>query len=519
MDDDLPRWHTMAAIRGRAKRDPDSVALTYEGVTHSWSDLDERARRNAAAQIDAGLRPGDRIAVLDKNHLACLETTLGSSLAGTANAVVNFRLAASELVHVLNDSEARIVLVGHEFRDLIDSIAGELIHTPATIVIGGVSDEYEQWLTSSEPLSTVLGSSADDGFLQLYTSGTTGRPKGAVLTHRSVGAHSVGAIAGFGFDEQSVNLVAMPLFHVGGTCWALAGLAAGSRTVLVRAIDPPVVLDTMAAEHVTHAFFVPAAIAMLAAVPGAADRDLTAMRCLGYGGSPMPSALLATAMATFGVDFFQVYGMTEASGVFCILDGDDHRDVARPDRLHSVGRPVLGTEVRVVDPVTGEPLPAGSIGEFQVRGAQVMAGYWRRETDTAAALDGEWFRTGDAGTVDDGGYFTIRDRVKDIVISGGENIYPAEVERVVADFPGVAEVAVIGVPDERWGESVLAVVVPSGDVALDLDGLAAHCAEHLAAYKRPRRVEVLDALPRNATGKILKRDLRAPFWVGRERAF
>jgi acyl-CoA synthetase (AMP-forming)/AMP-acid ligase II len=518
VDDQLPQWHTMAAIREHVRAHPDRAAIAYEGVTYDWSEFDERVRRNAGAQRGAGLSSGDRIAVLDKNHLACLETTLGSALAGTANAIVNFRLAPPELAHVLNDSEARVVLVGHEFRDVIDSIVSELIHDPQVIVLGGAADEYEPWIGSAEPVEGALSTGPDDGFLQLYTSGTTGLPKGAVLTHRSVGAHSRSAIAGFGFDEQSVNMVAMPLFHVGGTCWALAGLAAGCRTILVRAIDPPVVLDTIAAERVTHSFFVPAAIAMLAAVPGAADLDLTSLRCLGYGGSPMPSALLATAMETFDVDFFQVYGMTEASGVFCILDGDDHRDTSRPDRLHSVGRPVLGTEVRVVDPMTGDPLPAGEIGEFQVRGEQVMAGYWRRDKDTAASMDGDWFRTGDAGTMDDGGYFTIRDRVKDIVISGGENIYPAEVERVVAAFPGVADVAVIGVPDERWGESVLAVVVPAEDVDVDVDALLAHCADNLAAYKRPRRVEVLDALPRNATGKILKRELRAPFWAGRERA-
>ena len=232
----------------------------------------------------------------------------------------------------------------------------------------------------------------------------------------------------------------------------------------------------------------------------------------------MPEALLREAMSTFDVDFYQVYGMTEASGVFCVLGPQHHRDSARPERLRAAGQPIEGVEVRVVDPALGDEVPVGEVGEFQIRGPQVMTGYWQRESDTAASFDGEWFKTGDAGRRDPDGFYYVEDRVKDVIISGGENIYPAEVERVVSEFPGVAEVAVIGVPDDKWGEVVRAVVVAKSGADIDEDKLLDFCAAHLAGYKRPRTIDIVTSLPRNATGKILKRDLRAPHWAGRSRS-
>ena len=512
-----PIHHVFDPITHWTSQDPARLAVRFENQSWTWQQLSDRVHSNAAVQSALGLAAGGRVAFLDKNHPACLETTLACALVGTVNSVVNFRLAPSELVYVLNDSQAELVFVGAEFVETFELIKPELLHVRKTVVVGGDADEYEAWLQNAPDGATAHTVSSDDCFLQLYTSGTTGYPKGAMLTHRSLGAHSIAASAAFGFERDSVNMVAMPLFHVGGTSWALAAMSQGAETIVVGDVVPDVVLEQIARQSVTHAFFVPAVIRFFLQVPGVSELDLGSLRCLGYGGSPMPDALLRTAMKAFDVDFYQVYGMTEASGVFCVLAAEDHRDAAHPERLRAAGRPIDGVEVRVVDPVTGEELPVGEVGEFQIRGPQVMAGYWQREAETTANFVGEWFRTGDAGRQDVDGYFYVEDRVKDVIISGGENVYPAEVERVISEFPDIAEVAVIGVPDDKWGEVVQAVVVPVDGTVCDKDKLLEFCAGQLAGYKRPRIIEIAAALPRNATGKILKRDLRAPYWVGRSR--
>ncbi|ASR35304.1 long-chain fatty acid--CoA ligase [Prauserella marina] len=512
--------HVADLLQRWEQRSPGRVALRFGEQSWSWRDLSARVRRNAAAQRAAGLAEGDRVAFLDKNHPACLETTLACAYAGTVNAVVNARLAPDELSYVLNDSAAKVLFVGAELLPALEGIRDELKTVERVIVVGGAeTDEYEAFLAGAgEPDGTERADATlDDCFLQLYTSGTTGYPKGAMLTHRCLLAHSEAAAKGFGFTADSVNLVAMPLFHVGGTSWALAGMSVGCETVLVRDVVPADVLATIAAHRVTHAFFVPAVIGFLLRVPGVREADVSTLRCLGYGGSPMPAAVLSQAMDVFDVDFYQVYGMTEAAGVFCILGPDDHRAADHPEWRSSVGRPVDGVEMRVVDPVSGTVLGDGELGEFQIRGEQVMAGYWGRAEDTAATIADGWLRTGDAGRRDEHGYFSIEDRVKDMIISGGENIYPAEVERVLAEFPGIAEVAVIGVPDATWGEQVKAVVVPSA-AAPDPDDAIAFCRDRLAGYKCPSTVDVVAELPRNATGKILKRTLREPYWEGRQRA-
>ncbi|AII10802.1 long-chain-fatty-acid--CoA ligase [Rhodococcus opacus] len=514
----LPILHVFDPVAFWTSRDPARIAIRFQDQSWTWQQLSERIRRNAAAQLALGLAAGDRVAFLDKNHPASLETTLGCALAGTVNAVLNFRLAPPELTYVLNDSRAELLIVGAEFTEIVESIRADLDYVRTIIVLDGEHDEYESWLADAPAEAPAHPADPTDCFLQLYTSGTTGHPKGAMLTHQSVGAHSSSASAAFGFERDSVNMVALPLFHVGGTSWALAAMSQGAETLIVREVVPALVLQEITDQSVTHAFFVPAVIRFLLQIPGVSGQDLASLRCLGYGGSPMPEALLREAIETFGVDFYQVYGMTEASGVFCVLSATDHRDPAHPERLHAAGRPVDGIEVRVVDPVTGEEVPDGTVGEFQIRGPQVMAGYWQRDADTAACFEDEWFKTGDAGRRDADGYFYVEDRVKDVIISGGENVYPAEVERVISEYPDVAEVAVIGIPDDKWGESVRAVVVAHNGTEIDTDKLLEFCAQHLAGYKRPRSIEIAPALPRNATGKILKRNLRAPHWAGRSRA-
>ena len=511
--------HIFDMIRRWEAAEPGRVAVRAGDEARTWGEFAARIRQNASAQRAAGLTAGDRVAFLDKNHPACLETTLACALAGTANAVVNFRLAPEEVAYVINDSGARVLFAGAEFLPVIEQIRPRLAAVERVIPIGGDADGYEQFLAGAPAAGPGHQAQPDDCFLQLYTSGTTGFPKGVMLTHRSMVGHSRAASSGVRMERDSVNMVAMPLFHVGGTSWALAGMSEGAETVVVRELVPDQVLAQFGRERITHGFFVPAAFGFFLQVPGMTEHDYSSLRCLCYGGAPMPTPLLRRAMEAFaGVDFYQVYGMTEGSGAFCLMGPEDHRHPAHPERLKSAGRPVAGMEMRVTDPATGQPVPDGELGEFELRGDLVMAGYWQRPADTAATITDGWLHTGDAGRRDQHGFYYIEDRVKDMIISGGENVYPAEVERVLAEYPDVADVAVIGVPDEKWGEAVKAVVVPRPGATLDTARLLESCRPHLAPFKRPASVDIVNALPRNATGKILKRMLREPYWQGRDRA-
>jgi acyl-CoA synthetase (AMP-forming)/AMP-acid ligase II len=497
---------------------PDAPAVTYDGTTRTWSQLAHRVRQNAAAQRAAGLVPGDRIAVLDLNHPSCLELTLACAQVGTANAVVNFRLAPPEIAYVINDSGARILFVGPEFAGAVEKLRPNLPAVERVIRVGGPDDEYEAWLAAQEPEAVVPAVAPDDCFVQLYTSGTTGFPKGAMLTHRGMIALARNSSASFGdIDEDAVAQVAMPLFHVGGTGFALLAMHGGAHTVLLRTPDPVAVLDVLERHRITHTFLVPALLAAMTQVPGAAERDFSALRDLAYGASPMPLPVLRACLRLFPGVMHQVYGMTEATGAVSSLSSADHEDPALAHRLVSAGKALEGVEIEIRDPATGEPVPTGEPGEVWVRSEQVMGGYWGRPDATAAAVtpDG-WLRSGDGGHLDADGYLYVTDRIKDMIISGGENIYPAEIERVLAEHPAVDDVAVIGVPDERWGEVPKAIVVAAGS-PVDPQALIAYCREHLAAFKCPKSVDVVDELPRNLTGKVLKKELREPYWRGRER--
>jgi acyl-CoA synthetase (AMP-forming)/AMP-acid ligase II len=497
---------------------PDAPAVTFAGATRSWSELARRVRQNAAAQRAAGLVPGDRIAVLDLNHPSCLELTLACAQVGTANAVVNFRLAPPEIVYVINDAKARVLFVGPEFAAAVAQVRDKLPSVEQVIHVGGEADEYEAWLAAHEPDPEVHPASPDDCFVQLYTSGTTGFPKGAMLTHRGMLTHAANVAVDFVLDRSSRVQVAMPLFHVGGTSYALLAISCGAHVVMLRMPDPAAVVEGLEAQRITHTFLVPALLAAMTQVPGVAERDFSALQALSYGASPMPLPVMRACLKLFPGVMHQVYGMTEACGVVSSLGPADHDDPAVAHRLISAGTPTHGVEIEIRDPATGDPVPTGEPGELWVRTEQLMGGYWGKPEATAAAItpDG-WLRSGDGGHMDADGYVYVTDRIKDMIISGGENIYPAEIERVLAEHPDVADVAVIGVPDEQWGEVPKAVVVPAGGATVDADALISFCRDQLATFKCPKSVDVLDELPRNPTGKVLKKELRAPYWEGRER--
>jgi long-chain acyl-CoA synthetase len=340
-------------------------------------------------------------------------------------------------------------------------------------------------------------------------------PKGVLTTHRNLAAAAETSPL-WAFDEKTVSLTPLPMFHIGGIGWAFLGLWNGATTVLVSEFVAEAVLDLLERERVTNAVFVPTMLQMLTAVPGAAENDFSALRSIAYGASPITTPVLKAALGTFRCDLLGVYGLTETTGAAVQLDAADHDpDGPREHLLRSVGRPYPWVDLRIVDPATGADRRPGEVGEVWLRAPNVMAGYHNRPAETAAALTADgWLRTGDGGYVDEDGYLFLTDRIKDMIVSGGENVYPIEVEEALAQHPAVEQVAVIGVPDERWGETVKALVVPRPGSAVSADELGAFARERLAGYKLPRSVEFVAELPRTPSGKVLKRELRERYGSG-----
>jgi long-chain acyl-CoA synthetase len=401
------------------------------------------------------------------------------------------------------------MIAGPRYRDVAREIATDVSQQLEVVDTG---DEYERRLNAQPPTDPGHSGAANDVAVQMYTSGTTGLPKGVLTTQRNLAAAYLSADL-WAFDARSVSLTPLPMFHIGGIGWAYLGLVSGATTILVSEFDAVEVVDLLETERVTNAVFVPTILQMLAAVPGAAQRDYSSLRSIAYGASPITTSVLRAALATFRCPLFGVYGLTETTGGVVQLRPEDH-DAQGPRQrlLRSAGRPLPWVEMRIVDPVSRRDCVAGDVGEVWLRAPNVMAGYYNRVAETVDALlpDG-WLRTGDAGYCDEEGYLFLTDRIKDMIVSGAENIYPVEVEEVLAQHPDVDDVAVIGVSDERWGETVKAIVIRAPDSAVDADELVAFARERLAGYKLPRSVEFVAELPRSPAGKVLKRDLRARY--------
>ncbi|MCB0923975.1 MAG: long-chain-fatty-acid--CoA ligase [Mycobacterium sp.] len=512
LDDRLSYW---------AEVKPDEVAVSYLGRTFTWRQFDERVRRLAGALAARGIGRGDVVAVLDKNHPACVETTLAAASLGAATAIINFRLAGDEIDYVINDCGAKLLIVGAELIPSIDKIRDRLTHVEHIIAVtpeGADGDEYEAMLAAATPRPRGADVSPTDVCVIMYSSGTTGNPKGIRLTQANLVAHTLNA-GTFEFQPDDKNMVAMPLFHVGGTSYMQFGIHAGIPSIMTREVDGASLAGALLA-GATRTFLVPAVLGKVMEMGPDAIALFNRLRTFVYGASPMPPALLAKALVEFpDTEFVQVYGLTEVCGAVTQLTPEAHRDAAHPERLTSAGQPARHVEVRVVDPNTGADAPKGEPGELWFRTPQLMEGYHNKPEATAEAVtpDG-WFRTGDIGRVDDGGFVFVEDRLKDMIISGGENIYSVEVERALTDHPAVLDAAVFGIPDEKWGESVKAVVELSEGQQVTPEELVAWCREKLAHYKCPRSVDIMAELPRNPTGKLLKKDLRKPYWDNRDRA-
>ena len=512
---------TLAEIsRFHRRNTPEKRALVFEPDGRSWTfeELDDEACQCANAISQLGIGPQDRVAYLDKNQPEYFTYLFGTAKLNAVSVAVNWRLAAPEMEYILNHSEAKMLLIGDEFLHLLAQMDLQLEHV---VVIGDPADTgyltYQQWIAGQSLVDHAYPADPSDSCYLLYTSGTTGLPKGVETTHTNLIHQLAKGLAPINFEEASVNLVCMPLFHISGSGWGLIGIYFGSESILLKEPDMQAILKAIPEYGITHSIFVPAVLQFLLDQPNIAEVDFSSLQSVTYGASPISEQVLVRAIDTFKARFFQAYGLTETTGGVSLLFPEDHDPGgARAGLLRSCGKVVSGHELKIMDSATDEAVAEGEVGEIWIRGPQIMKGYWRNEQATAESISEDgWFKSGDAGYLIDG-YLYIHDRVKDMIISGGENIYPAEIENVLMRHAAISDVAVIGVPDERWGETVKAIITRD-DASLSEEDVISYCRQQLAHYKCPSSVDWLTVIPRNPSGKILKTELRKPYWIDKAR--
>ncbi len=506
-----------------ARETPNKAYAEFQGTNITYDQANKRANRIAHALTAEGLKKGDRFAYLSKNTIDYALTYFGASKVGVVPVPLNYRLAPREWLYIINDAQSRLVIAQSEFAAGIQSVRNELTPKRFVCLDAPAQDgwgEYGAWLSDNDANPDTAGS-PDDQLYQMYTSGTTGLPKGAMLSQYAVDNNIKQVSYAFGLDASECErcLVVAPMYHAAaGICLMSMG-ALGSTMIVHEEFDPAAVIRTLSEENVNVATLVPAMIqACLAGVPDVKARRYDALKVLFYGASPIAQETLREAIDTFGCDFVQGFGMTETTALATFLSCDDHKRAlaGEPDLLLSAGRAAVGTKIKIIDE-HGQEVPRGTIGEVAVRGPQLMTGYWNLPDATATSLVDGWMHTGDAAYMDDEGFIYIQDRIKDMVVSGGENVYPSEVESALFEHEAVVDAAVIGVPSEKWGEEVLAFLQLKPGASVTADEIIEFCRDRLAGYKIPRRIETIDTIPRNASGKVLKKDLREPYWEGVER--
>lgn len=506
-------------VRVRAEEDPERLAISSEDKALNWSELYRNARRLADALRRSGIASQERVSFIDRNCIEYFEFIFGCALLNVIPVPINWRLSAAEILETLTDAGSRLLIVGEEFQPTIASIEHELPEVQM-VALGEhpVWTSYRDWCGTGDPADPMIRPKPNDVAIHFYSSGTTGRPKGILWSAANAEYLLRDTSRYYGILRDDVSLLTMPLFHSGGTGWALCGMINGCKSVTVRQFEARSILDTIAREGVTVSMFVPAMLAAMCAVPGARDKTAS-VRQINYTGSAITEKNLLDSMEVFQAAFIQNYGLAETTGGFAQLDPEDHDpNGPRAYLLRSVGRAYPGIELKVVDPETGEERAAGEFGELWTRSGQNMLGYYNNPEATARTITSDgWLKTGDGGYIDADGYIFLTDRLKDVIISGGENVYPTEVENVLASHPAVAEVAVIGVPSERWGETVKAIVALKPGQQATAEELIKYSATALAGYKRPTSVDFMPALPRNPTGKLLKAALREPYWQDMQR--
>ncbi len=497
-------------LRQRALRSPTRRAVTFEGSTLTYAELQRRVDLLAVALRNGGVRSGDRVGYLGFNHPAFLETMFATARLGAIFVPLNFRLTGAELEFIINDAGCHTMVADSNHVEVLETVR-DTVSVRRWLSVETTRDGWDDFAAAidavAEPLGDTPPTDPDSVAVIMYTSGTTGLPKGAMLTHANFWWNNANAANTLDILEDDVTLVFAPLFHIGGlNVTTLLTLQKAGELVLHRTFDPNLVLADVPKYGVSTIFGVPAMFLFVSQLPGFADADLTSIRMLICGGAPVPEPLMKV-YAGRGIPINQGYGLTETAPMVTFLTPEFGME-----KIGSAGRPPLFSEVKLVAPDGTDITEPDVKGEVCTKGPNIMKGYWNRPEATAEAIDANgWFHTGDVGYLDADGFLFIADRVKDMVITGGENVYPAEVESVLYDHPAIVEVAVIGVADERWGEAVTAVAVVKEGEELTLDALRDFAGDKLARFKLPTKLETIEVIPRNASGKVLKRELRDQF--------
>ncbi|GIW10759.1 MAG: acyl-CoA synthetase [Dehalococcoidia bacterium] len=512
--------NTIEFVRIPASTVPEQECLVFEDRRLTYAQVFERIQRLAAALARLGVRPGDRVALLHTNSNESIEAYYAVAMLGGIFVPLNYRARSEELLHLLSDSEASTVLVGDRYVGLVRELKSQLPRLQRLIAIESPQEgmEYYPALLAAASPEEAPEAEVDDSdcTILMYTSGTTALPKGVVLTYGGFTEYVLTTSEPASPESREATLLAVPIYHVAGASAIMTSLYSGRKLVVMRQFDPKEWLRLVEQERITHAFLVPTMMKRIVDDPDFDRFDLSSLQFLSYGAAPMPVPVILKAIEKFPkhVNFMNAFGQTETTSTVTILGPEDHRlegsqaEIERKiARLHSIGRPVDDVELAILDEA-GNPLPPGVVGEIAIRTPREMAGYWKREDETARTKAGGWIRTRDQGYIDEEGYVFLAGRKSDMIIRGGENIAPEEVERVLFAHPAVEDVAVIGVPDEEWGERVKAVVVLKPGAECTSQELIAFAKSRLASFKAPEIVEFVETLPRNAMGKVLKNVLR-----------
>ena len=501
-------------IQKNARRFPNKTASVFDGRRVTYGGLDLRTNRLVHALTGLGLVPGDRVAVLSRNSHIYIETLLGAAKGGFVLTTLNFMLDPAGLSYILRHSDARAILFQAEFSAVVETILPECAALEHCIVLDGVTGfarGYEDLLAGSTESRPRVRVDESDLWLLVYTSGTTGRPKGVMLSHRNICTNVIDSANGVGLTASTINLNVCPLYHVAASVFqTLTTFYLGGTSVTLERFDPVSVLEVIARERITYTFFVPTMIFRMLELKDAGSHDLSSLERVGYGAAPMPIDRLNKAIDLFGMTLFQGYGLTESTANIVILGPEDHDLTASGDRwnrLQSCGRAHSGHELRVLDDL-GKELPFGKIGEICVRSASVMEGYWKDPDNTSQAIRAGWLHSGDMGYMDPDGYIYIAGRRNDMIKSGGEKIYPQEIEELLFGHPAVLEAAVCGVPHSDWGEVPRAYVALRPGSSVSAEEILAYCASALPGFKCPKDVVFLPELPKTASGKITRAALQ-----------
>jgi acyl-CoA synthetase (AMP-forming)/AMP-acid ligase II len=502
---------------------PDKTAIVFEDKRYTFSQLNERVNRLANGLLKLGAGKGAVIAFIQVNCNQCVETYFAVAKTGAIYLPLNFRAKEKELTYMLNTAEASVLIVGERYIPMVKSIQPELKYLKHLVSIEKKHEDmpyYEDIIKQSSPDEVVADIDEKDTTILMYTAGTTGLPKGVMLSHTSFSTYVLENVSPPDPDIDERNILTVPLYHVAGIQAMMAAIYGGRTLVMERQFDPEEWMTLVEKEKANRAMMVPTMLKQLLDHPNFKKHDLSSLKVITYGAAPMPLPVIRKALDEFpGVSFINAFGQTETASTITALGPEDHHITGTPEekekklkRLASIGKPMADVEMKVIDAETGKTLGVNQVGEILARGPRVMSGYWKDEEKTRKTIDKDgWVHTGDVGYVDEEGYYFLSGRSSDIIIRAGENISPEELENVIREHPGVEDVAVIGVPDETWGEEPRAVVIPKKAVKVTEEDIMEWCRERLASFKRPRTVVFVNDLPRNPLGKLVKREIREKY--------